>query len=329
MDVLFFNAPLNCRMYLPVSARIHESALIRRILASSNPCQNGAGSGILAKTCKDSSLLVLIRKIPCQTGAETTVFLAKMTRMYESLPKPALKEGLAGPADGRSQTAKICDDSRDHSERALTLTISAGIAKTPEYICTSTTPIRAESRARTARIAKNPAVFCTSPIPAESRARQRHARIAKEPGVFAHPPRRSGQRVARVTQNSKKFLRTTTPIPAEGRPRSARIAQKLQLLHIDHANPRKGSRVRVGNRHKSSVFAHRPRRSLRGSHFRRARLVPPRCLKILIKKACKFARARYARARRNARSLRISLCIYPIRASLHFTAYFPCACLKA
>ena len=45
--------------------------------------------------------------------------------------------------------------------------------------------------------------------------------------------------------------------------------------------------------------------------------------------ACKFPRASYARARRKARSLRISLCTFPLHASMHQTLYFPCACLYA
>ena len=59
---------------------------------------------------------------------------------------------------------------------------------------------------------------------------------------------------------SSVFWTSTTPI-AEGRARKSEIVKSPQFLHIDHANPHRGSRAHLGNRSKSSVLAHRPRQS--------------------------------------------------------------------
>ena len=147
-------------------------------------------------------------------------------------------------------------------------------------------------------------------IPAEGRVRQEssflYRKYNKKNTVFAPRPSRSSQRVARARQNRKNTL---------------------SFLHID-ADPRRGSRAHSKNRKKRNrVFARQPRRSLRGSHFRRVCLVPPRRFKIPALR--KRASLSYARARRNARSLHNSLCTFPLRASMHFTIYFPCACLYA
>ena len=101
-------------------------------------------------------------------------------------------------------------------------------------------------------------------------------------------PRRFPQRVARAPQKSQKkpwFCTSTTPIPAEGCASTAEIAKNQSFLHLDHADPRRGSREhrrnlkktlvlhldhtdpRRGlrehrrNRKKPFVFAPRPRRS--------------------------------------------------------------------
>ena len=108
---------------------------------------------------------------------------------------------------------------------------------------------------------------------------------SQKPRVFAPPPRRFPQRVARAPQKSQKtssFCTSATPIPAEGcastaeiakktwvfapRPRRGRasmlnIAKNLEFLHLDHADPRRGSREQVKHRKKPRVFAPRPRRS--------------------------------------------------------------------
>ena len=80
------------------------------------------------------------------------------------------------------------------------------------------------------------------PIPAEGRASR--LEIAKKPWVFAPRPRRSPHRVARAPQKSQKtmgFCTSTTPIPAEGRASSAETANNHGFLHLDHADPRRGS----------------------------------------------------------------------------------------
>ena len=115
--------------------------------------------------------------------------------------------------------------------------------------------------ARTTKVAKTSS-FCTSttPIPAEGCAST--AEIAKNPWVFApRPP----QRVARVCWKSQKtlsFCTSTTPIPAEGRASTAETAKNHGFLHLDHADPRRGSREQVRNRKKPWVFAPQPLRSL-------------------------------------------------------------------
>ena len=93
-------------------------------------------------------------------------------------------------------------------------------------------------------------------------------RNRKKPWVFAPRPRRFPQRVARAPQKSQKtssfctsttpipaegragsleiaknhgFCTSTTPIPAEGRASMLEIAKNLEFLHLDHADPRRGS----------------------------------------------------------------------------------------
>ena len=163
------------------------------------------------------------------------------------------------------------------------------LQKTSSF-CTSTTPIPAEGRAGTLEIAKNhgflhldhadarrgsrehvrnrkkPRVF-----PPRRRGSREHVRNRKKPWVFAPRPRRSPQRVARAPQKSQKtmgFCTSTTPIPADGRASSAEIAKNLEFLHLDHADPRRGSREHVRNRKKPWVFAPRPRRSPQRVDFR-------------------------------------------------------------
>ena len=66
----------------------------------------------------------------------------------------------------------------------------------------------------------------------------------KKPWVFAPRPRRFPQRVARAPQKSQKtmgFCTSTTPIPAEGRAGTLDIAKNHGFLHLDHADPRRGS----------------------------------------------------------------------------------------
>ena len=93
----------------------------------------------------------------------------------------------------------------------------------------------------------------------------------KKPRVFAPRPRRFPQRVARAPQKSQKtssFCTSTTPIPAEGRAGTLEIAKTHGFLHLDHADPRRGSRGNFRNRKKPWVFAPRPRRSPQRVDFR-------------------------------------------------------------
>ena len=119
-------------------------------------------------------------------------------------------------------------------------------------LCTSTTPIPAEGCASTAEIAKNLGVLHLDHADPR-RGLRGHRRNRKKPWVFAPRPRRSPQRVARAPQKSQKtlgFCTSTTPIPAEGRASTAEIAKNLGFLHLDHADPRRGSREQVRNRKK-------------------------------------------------------------------------------
>ena len=140
------------------------------------------------------------------------------------------------PAEGRARTAEI------------------------ELKCTSITPIPAEGRASTAEIGKKKQKDHADP----RRGSRQHRRNRKKPRVLAPRPRRSPQRVARAPQKSQKtssFCTSTTPIPAEGRASTAEIVKSLKFLHLDHADPRRGSREHRRNHKKTKVLAPRPRRS--------------------------------------------------------------------
>ena len=63
------------------------------------------------------------------------------------------------------------------------------------------------------------------------------------------------------SQNTLSFCTSTTPIPAEGCASTAEIAKNHGFLHLDHADPRRGSREHCRNRKNPWVFAPRPRRS--------------------------------------------------------------------
>ena len=63
------------------------------------------------------------------------------------------------------------------------------------------------------------------------------------------------------SQKTLSFCTSTTPIPAEGCASTAEIAKNHGFLHVDHADPRRGSREQRRNPQKPWVFAPRPRRS--------------------------------------------------------------------
>ena len=111
---------------------------------------------------------------------------------------------------------------------------------------------------------KKPWVFAPRPRRSPQRVARAPQKSQKKPWVFAPRPRRSPQRVARACWKSQKtmgFCTSTTPIPAEGRASTAEIAKNHGFLHLDHADPRRGSREHRRNRKKPWVFAPRPRRS--------------------------------------------------------------------
>ena len=136
--------------------------------------------------------------------------------------------------------------------------------------CTSTTPIPAGGCASTAEIAKNHG-FLHLDHADPHRGSREQVRNRKKPWVFAPRPRRSPQRFARAQQKSQNtlgFCTSTTPIPAEGRASRLEIAKNHGFLHLDHADPRRGSREQVRHRKKPWVFAPRPRRSPQRIDFR-------------------------------------------------------------
>ena len=58
------------------------------------------------------------------------------------------------------------------------------------------------------------------------------------------------------SQKTMGFCTSTTPIPAEGCASIAEIAKNHGFLHLDHADPRRGSREQVRNRKKKHGFLH-------------------------------------------------------------------------
>ena len=86
----------------------------------------------------------------------------------------------------------------------------------------------------------------------------------KTPRVFAPRPRRSPQRVARAPQKSQKnleFLHLDHADPRRGSREQVKHRKKHHgFLHLDHADSRRGSREQVKHRKKPWVFAPRPRR---------------------------------------------------------------------
>ena len=162
----------------------------------------------------------------------------------ESYPRPA------GPVAGARTTRQL------------------PMQKTSSF-CTSTTPIPAEGCTSTAEIAKNLEFLHLDH--ADSRTGLRGHRRNRKKNLEFLRPRRSPQRVARAPQKSQKtmgFCTSTTPIPAEGRASTAEIAKNHGFLHLDHADPRRGSSGNFRNRKKPWVFAPPPRRSPQRVDFR-------------------------------------------------------------
>ena len=88
---------------------------------------------------------------------------------------------------------------------------------------------------------------------------------------------------------SGQFRTSTMPIPAQGRVRTARIAKNNQrFLHLDHADLRRAAREPQEWQKETRSFCTSTTPTLRGSHIRRARLVSPRRLKIILRKRASF-----------------------------------------
>ena len=175
--------------------------------------------------------------------------------------------------------------------------------------------------------------LCTSatPIP---KVCVRTARIANKKHIFLHTDRRSAEGRAGKLEIAKTliFCTSTAPIPAAGRMRTVRIEQKI-LSFCTPTTPilseGRGGMLKIA---KPSVFASFSQSAL-------VPTVPPEGANL--KKACKFPRASYARARSNAGSycpcllsmcapLCISLCTFPtcialstvpVRATMHFPVH--------
>ena len=81
------------------------------------------------------------------------------------------------------------------------------------------------------------------------------------PGAGSRTTRQLPRTSSFEQQKSQKPCTSTTPIPAEGCASRLEIAKNHGFLHLDHADPRRGSREQVRNRKKPWVFAPRPRRS--------------------------------------------------------------------
>ena len=178
---------------------------------------------------------------------------ARLRTREESNPRPA------GSGSRRANHETTPEDQFEQQKSQKTLSF-----------CTSTTPIPAEGCASTAEIARNHG-FLHLDHADPRRGSREQVRNRKKPWVFAPRPRRSPQRVARAPQKSQKtmgFCTSTTPIPAEGRASRLEIAKIDGFLHLDHADPRRGSREQVRNRKKPWVFAPRPRRSPQRVDFR-------------------------------------------------------------
>ena len=104
---------------------------------------------------------------------------------------------------------------------------------------------------------KKASSFCTltTPIPAETQNTLEFLYL---------------DRVVRADQKSQKTSSfcTSTPTPAEGSSAHRKRAKSLEFLHLDHPDPRRGSRGQIRNRKKILEFLHLdhadPRRGLRG-----------------------------------------------------------------
>ena len=143
-------------------------------------------------------------------------------------------------------------------------------------------PCRGVARGR--QESQNNSRFCTSttPIPAEGRV----GKLKWEKTVFALRPRQCKQGPACGRQESQKkktqFLHLDHADPRRGSRTARKNRKNPQFLHLDHADPRRGSRTARKNRKIPQFCTSTTPIPERISFFRRVRLVPPRRLKILI-----------------------------------------------
>ena len=105
----------------------------------------------------------------------------------------------------------------------------------------------------------------SNPRPAGSGSRRANHETTREDQF----EQQKSQKTSRFCRKKPRvFCTSTTPIPAEGCASTAEIAKKHGFLHLDHADPRRGSREQVKHRKKPWVFAPRPRRSPQRVDFR-------------------------------------------------------------
>ena len=131
------------------------------------------------------------------------------------------------PAEGSSEHCKNAKTFEflhlDHADPCRALRGQIRNRKNLELLYLDHADPRRGSRTQIRNRKKNSS-FCTSTTPIPSEGSSAHRTNAKN--------------------NTLSFCTSTTPIPAEGRAGTARITKNLEFLHLDHADPRRGSQSR-------------------------------------------------------------------------------------
>ena len=221
--------------------------------------------------CKLRSLQVALCKLLC-ASCSVQVSLRKL------LCASCSRQGALRKLVGASCSAQVTLECKLHLGKALCANWSAQVGLHKLLCASCSAQVALKCKLHLATPARGPGRNRTRDPPAWEQAREprdnsrgQH-KTPKKPRLFAPRPRRFPQRVARAPQKSQKtmgFCTSTTPIPAEGRASTAEIAKKNHwFLHLDHADPRRGSRGNFRNRKKPWVFAPRPRRSPQRVDFR-------------------------------------------------------------
>ena len=205
-----------------------------------------------------------LRKLLCASCCKMQVAScdARPRTREESNPRPA------GSGSRRANHETTPEDQFEQQKSQKTLSF-----------CTSTTPIPAEGCARTAEIAKYHGFLHLDHADPRRGSREQvrnrknhgflhldhadprrgsreHRRNRKKPWVFAPRPRRSPQ--SREQDRNRKKPWAFAPRPRrslQGHASRLEIAKNHGLLHLDHADPRRGSREQDRNRKKPWVFA--------------------------------------------------------------------------